>query len=65
MLDRFSQSVPWEEEKLLSQQDWQGNRLVVGFTYYDIDGDYVHEDEVMDYINDNYRKVEAEEDSQL
>lgn len=58
MHDRFSQEMPWEEIKTIDVPDHNGDRLVVGQTYYEIEDVYVHEDEVLDYIKSTYTKFE-------
>ena len=65
MHDRFSQEMPWEEEKVIDTKDWQGESLVVGCTYYNVGGEYVHEDEITEYITDNFMTVEVDVDSRL
>lgn len=57
--DRFSQPAPWENPRVTDEDDWQGEPLVAGCTYYDVDGTYVHEDEIVEYIKEVYSTFEA------
>lgn len=38
--------------------DWKGEPLFAGDKVYTTDLGLVHEDQIMDYVNENYRKIE-------
>ncbi|MGP9025858.1 hypothetical protein ACT2B6_13740 [Candidatus Enterococcus leclercqii] len=38
--------------------DWKGEPLYKGDIVYSTDLGLVHEDQIMDYVNENYRKIE-------
>ena len=60
-LDRWITQGP-DEPETISRTDWQGEEMVIGWTYIEIEGEWVHEDEIHDYIDDCQRITVEEGD---
>ena len=58
-LDRWITQGP-DEPETIGRTDWRGEEMIIGYTYYEIEGEWVHEDDISDYLYD-CQKITVEE----
>ena len=50
-----------QDEPKVFGTDWEGHEIYEGDVYYDIDGEYVLEDDIQEFISENYNRYTAGE----
>lgn len=50
-----------QDEPKIFGTDWQGQEIYEGDVYYDMDGEYVLEDDIQEFISENYNRYTAGE----
>lgn len=50
-LDRWITREP-DEPETIDRTDWREEEMVIGWTYYEIEGEWVHEDDISDYLSE-------------